>query len=442
MMIVTLALPVSVRAQYYSVNVDYKTMEAMSEAFTAENAMEALHNENLQKIYESYKAAEVASAGIFASKYLDRKALTSLNLWDDRNENYYYTRIYNIVARRIIPKTVQCAELMIEDPATAIYWGSYLLKTCEDVKSLCKQFESVVTNSRLSFQDIAFVEIANELKEVFNITNLGGVDWENLFEHLGDDIEGAFSMEGLQHDLDNLIGKGVGLASAGYNNGINQLLQGTGFGGTFQDKLGSILTLPDNATGMYTRFKNLSTTQLLTKLAGENNVADILNLENYNLTSWITDYCNAAQGQYYTQRVYIYRRDKGSVSICNYYPPTDDDAILYGDHWYRIDTTDPNFSPSSSQREAALLNSENHAGWSRSRVQQMNQSNDGNTYSISYYSSSFTLSRSKSGQYAKAYAYDIHVNKSWDIKEEVYEEVFDSYSMDWNTFMATILSNK
>ena len=437
-MIVTLALPVSVRAQYYSVNVDYKTMAAMSEAFTTENAMEALHNENLQKIYDSYKAAEVASAGIFASKYLDRKALTSLNLWDDRNENYYYTRIYNIVARRIIPKTVQCAELMIEDPATAIYWGSYLLKTCEDVKSLCQQFESVVTNSRLSFQDIAFVEIANELKSVFNITNLGGVDWKNLFEHLGDDIEGAFSKEGLKNDLDNLISKGVGLANAGYNNGINQLLQGTDFGGTFQDKLGSILTLADNATGMYDEFKNLSTTQLITKLAGESNVADILNLENYNLTSWITDYSNAAQGQYYTQRVYIYRRDYGSVSLCDYYPPTDDDAILYGDHWYRIDTKDANFYPSSSQREAALQNSENHAGWSRSRVQQMNNSNDGNTYSISYYSNSYILSKSKSGQYAKAYAYDIHVNKSWDIKEEVYEEVFDSYSMDWNTFMATM----
>ena len=92
------------RAQYASINVDYKTMEAMSEAFTTEAAMEALHNENLQKIYDSYKAAEVASAGIFSSKYLDRKALTDLNLWDDKKENYYYTRIYNIVTKRIIPK--------------------------------------------------------------------------------------------------------------------------------------------------------------------------------------------------------------------------------------------------------------------------------------------------------------------------------------------------
>ena len=91
----------TVRAQYASINVDYKTMEAMAEAFTTEAAMEALHNENLQKIYDSYKAAEVASAGIFSSKYLDRKALTNLNLWDDKKENYYYTRIYNIVTKKL-----------------------------------------------------------------------------------------------------------------------------------------------------------------------------------------------------------------------------------------------------------------------------------------------------------------------------------------------------
>lgn len=85
----------TVQAQYASVNVDYKTMEAMSEAFTTEAAMEALHNENLQKIYDSYKAAEIASAGIFSSKYLDRKALTNLNLWDDKKENYYYSKQEN-----------------------------------------------------------------------------------------------------------------------------------------------------------------------------------------------------------------------------------------------------------------------------------------------------------------------------------------------------------
>ena len=81
-------------------------------------------------------------------------------------------------------------------------------------------------------------------------------------------------------------------------------------------------------------------------------------------------------------------------------------------------------------------NSENHAGWSRSRVQQLNNSNDGYNYSINYYSSAYILSKKKSGQYAKAYAYEIHVTKSWYREEVKYEDVFDSYSMDLTTFKA------
>lgn len=435
-MVLTLALPVSVRAQYYSINVDYQTMASMSEAYTTENAMEMLHNENLQKIYDSYKAAEVASAGIFASKYLDRKALTNLDLWNSEQENHYYKRIYNIVSRRIIPKTIQCAELMVKDPATAIYWGSYLLKTCEDVKSLCQQFESVVTNSSLSFRDIAFVEISDQLKSVFNITNLGSVDWKNLFEHLGDDIENAFTEENLKADLDNLISKGVGLAGAGYSNGVSNLTQGSNFNGSLQEKLGSVLTMVDNASNMYGEFKDLSTGQLLTTLMGEDNISNLFKASDYNLTRWITDYKDAAQGQYFTQRVYIYRRDYGSEKLCSYTPPTDDNSILYGDHWYRINTTDPHFIPSYTQSEAALQNSENHAGWSRAKVRELNNADPNYSYSIGYTQSAYVLSKSKSGQYAKAYAYSINVTKSWDIWETVYEDVFDSYSMDWNAFMA------
>ena len=99
----------------------------------------------------------------------------------------------------------------------------------------------MVTNSSLSFKDIAFVEISDQLKTVFNITNLGSVDWKNLFEHLGDDIENAFTEENLKADLDNLISKGVGLAGAGYTNGVNNLMQGSNFNGSLQEKLGRTL---------------------------------------------------------------------------------------------------------------------------------------------------------------------------------------------------------
>lgn len=434
-MVLTLALPVGVRAQSYSINVDRKTMEAMSEAYATEAAMEALHNENLQKIYESYGAAEVATAGIFSSKYLDRKALTNLNLWKSEDENYYYKRIYNIVSKRIIPKMITCAGMMVEDPSTAFYWGSYLLKTTEDVQSLCQQFESVVTNSTLSFKDIAFLEISDEFKKIFNITQLGDVDWKDIFDHLGDDIKGAFSKESLEHDFDQLIEKGVGLASAGYSNGMGQLLNGTDFGGTFIDKMRSVVSLASNASSIYDQYKDMSASAILSSVVDKDNISGLFKLSDYNLTNWIDDYSDKSEGRYYTQRVYIYRRNYGSEQLFSYRPPTGNDDIIYGSHWYRINTTDPNFWPSSSQAEAILSNSESHAGWSREKVRQMNNSGDGYTYNITWYRSSYTISK-KGKQYSKAFAYNIDVTKSWDIKEDVYEAVFDSYSMDWNTFMA------
>ena len=73
--LLTLALPVSVKAQYYSVNYDQKTVAEMAASFNAEAATEMYYAEQLSKIHESYQAAEVAAAGIFTSKFLDRKAL-------------------------------------------------------------------------------------------------------------------------------------------------------------------------------------------------------------------------------------------------------------------------------------------------------------------------------------------------------------------------------
>ena len=112
-----------------------------------------------------------------------------------------------------------------------------------------------------------------------------------------------------------------------------------------------------------------------------------------------------------------------------------DSSILNGGEWTRFETTDPDFYPNASQREQALANSERYAGWSRSRVQQLNNQNDGYTYSINYWQNGYIISRGGK-QTKKAYAYEIHVKKSWNREEVVYEEVFDSYSMDLNTFKA------
>lgn len=422
-------------AQYYSVNYDKRTVAEMTAAFASEAATEAYYAEQVAKIREYYQAAEVAAAGIFTSKFLDRRALTDLGLWTSSTENYYYRRIYNMVSAKIMPKIWTVAGMMLRSPQNALYWGSYLYKVCEETKTLCYQFESIVTNSRLSFRDIAFLEINQELAAILKLSELGDVDWKNLLDNFSD-IGSNFTKDNLKTDIDNLYAMGVSLASAGAGNAVSSIVGNSNFNGTLMDKTSSVIEIAENTYDLYNNLSTNAGNTLLQFVGGQEGIANLFSLSNYNTTAWITDYAREGMGQYYTQRWYIYSVDQGSEKLCDYYPPTDDDAILYGDHWYRISTTDPDFYPSSSQREAALQNSENHAGWSRSRVQQLNNSNDGYNYNISYYSSAYILSKKKSGQYAKAYAYEIHVTKSWYRQEVKYEDVFDSYSMDMATFRA------
>lgn len=425
-----------IHAQYYSVNYDARTVAAMAAAFGTEAMAESYYREQVDDILKHYTAAEVAAAGIFASKFLEHKALSDLGIWSSSTENYYYRRIYHIVAEKIMPKIWVVAKLMLRSPQTAIHWGSYLMKVCDDTKNLCMQFESIVTNSSLSFKDIAFLEINREVAALLNLSELGGIRWEQLMDNLAR-VPENFTKEHLAGDLDKLYEMGVGLATSGVENLGDALLQTSAFHNLIGGKISEIGNLYDHYGDLFEQAENGVGDLLLDMVGGADNVAGLFDFGNYDLTSWMTDYLDEGMGNYYTQRWYIARREQGSVALCDYYPPTDDNSILNGSAWTRFQTGDANFYPNASQREQALANSEHHAGWSRSRVQQLNGSNDGNTYSISYRMQSYIIKKGKK-QTKKAYAYEIHVTQSWNRETVVYEEVFDSYSMDLNTFKAQL----
>lgn len=419
-------------AQYANVNYDPKTVAAMAAAYGAEAGSEAYYNEQVKKILEKYTSAEVAAAAIFSSKFLDRKALTDLGIWSSSTENYYYRRIYRMVASKIIPKILVVARLMLEQPQNALYWGSYLMKICDETKALCMQFESVVTNSRLGFSDINFLMLAPEVRQLFEFAQYNLVNWDNMQRMLSE-APSHFTKENLRADVENMYQIAVGIASSAAQDIMNEVLRGSDFNGLMQGKITGIYDAVVSCERVYGNINNLTAGRILDIVGSPENVHRLFNIAEYDIARWTTDYVDRADGQYYTQRWYIYRREAGSETVCNYNPPTDDNSILYGTPWYRVNTTDPNYYPTSTVVEAALSNSENHAGWSRARVNQLNQQDDRYRYSINYWRNGYVLSRGNR-QYAKAYAYSITVTKSWDWKEEVYEDVFDSYNMDLATF--------
>ena len=322
--------------------------------------------------------------------------------------------------------------MMLRSPQTALYWGSYLFKVCHEVETLCMQFESIVTNSSLSFRDVVFLQLAPQFQPLFDLADGGSVDWRRFFDDLGS-IPNHFNKEDLKSDVNTLYDMGVSIAGAGAENMMETLLGGSSFNDIAKGNVTAIVNAAESSYGFYKALEHDLGGTLLSMVGAPENVARLFSIDSYNMTSWMTDYLRETMGQYYTQRWYIYRRDSGSETLCDYMPPTDDNSILYGGAWTRFNTTDADFYPSSAQTEQILSNSESYAGWSRNKVTQMNASGDGFHYSISYSRYAYILSK-KNRQYAKSYAYSIRVTKSWNRTEEIYEDVFDSYSMDLGTF--------
>ena len=307
-MCVSLTVATTLRAQYYSVNIDLKTAAAMQAAYASGAAGEAFYSEQVKSILEHYRGAETAAAGIFSSEYLKRRALTDLGIWESATENMYYRRIYNMVAARIMPKVWTVAGMMLRSPHNALYWGSYLMKVCHETKSLCMQFESVVTNSTLTFGDVAFLQIREEIAEVFRLSTLGGVDFTALLDRFAD-VGDGITKEDLKEDLDNLYQKGVSIISAGAGNLAETVLQTSNFNDLFEGKLGAAITIAENYQALFESLKSNAGGTLYNILGGDAAVADLFDLSGYNIADWADDYARELMGQYYRQRWYIVGRE-------------------------------------------------------------------------------------------------------------------------------------
>lgn len=417
---------------FMKVNVDTRTVGAMTSEYAAAALAEGYYDEQVKDILAKYGVAEVAAAGIFTSKYMDRKAITDLGVWREGSENHYYRRIYRLVSTKIIPMIWGLSGQLLRYPHKSLYWGSYLVKVCSEVKSLCMQFETVVTNGTLSFNDIQFLELDPRFAAFMQFSKFGNADWELLLNDLTS-IPGNFTLDNLKEDVGTLYELGTQLATSGFGNLSEDIMGNSKFNSSFKDKAVATGEIVKN---VYDIYKNSDghVANLFKQYLGDNpTAADLFSISSYNLTSWVDDYMNEAAGTYYTQRWYIGRVESGSEMVAEYNPPEDDNNVMNGPQWLRFDTSNESFFPSSSQLEQVLSNSEGYAGWSRTRINQLNAKNDGYTYRMSKSLLAYRISKGNK-QTKKAYAYRIVITRSWYLSEEVYEEYFDSYKMDLATF--------
>ena len=439
----------TVSAGWHNINVDFTTITAMGTAYGVEGAEEGNTATALDSIFQHYKSGSIAMAGIFVSKKNDRDAMRNPGLFASE-ENYYYKRIYSLVKDGIMPKFITVAAKFLKYPENALYWGPYLLKTTSNVENLCKEFELVATNGKLSFKDIKFLVVSDDLKKLFDLAQLGNVDWKALLDKLGD-FGKDLSKDDLKKDMKHF---GDVIASAGQQTVDANLEKASKIGNIFHSSTDSIWMMYDKFRDTYEQVKNgANVKDLLMQVivtpdaAG---VARLFKIDDYNLTGYITNYLKELKGQYYTQRWYIYTEDSGTKVICTYRPDSYEDRndSRWNTAWnHYISPKDNEYCHSLTTAEKNEIKNKANSlsGWNQEKVNVYNQNNPGHTCSITY-----TLNHEDRRESYKHgwgsthhkrhcfYSYSVKVVDSWYIKQEIYEETFDSQSMDKETFEAKL----
>ncbi len=421
-------MPIKALSSIVTINYDYKTIEAMSEAYSLERLEEALYLNAIDSIYRSYSSSEIATAGIYLSKYLDYKALSSSGILEDKEKNYYYKRIYTLVKEKIMPKIFSLSVLMLSSPKSAIYWGSYLSRTCNQVEQLCKQFEALVTNYTLSFKDIVFLKVIDEFKEAFSL-NKANLLIQNMIENfdaLGDEKEEDF----LSSSVDELYNLGIGIANLGSQDDFSSSSSYNLLLDFINKNLTKMLNTQDEVLSLFTSFSQEKQKEMLSSL-GINEAKDLFQVSPYDISSWTTNYLlDEEKNSFYTQTWSIYPVSQEKEIAYLYEPNTSIDNVSSSLEWIRLSSLT---NLSEDEKEMILSNSEEYSSLSRSFVEDLNLLEDG--YSYSFYSEEVAITLSND---LTAYAYKIWIEKTPIISSSVYEEIYDSYSMDLNVFLSLL----
>ena len=302
-------------AAYVHVDYDYEGATLAEAAYQSLAKAENLNVQSIVDILDHYTSAEVASAGIWLSKFLERKALKDEMIFSSA-ENHYYKVILFLVEKRITPRIIRIGSELLRYPEQFLYWGPFLFKTCEDVMNLCAQFEAIVTNGKKGFSGVNFVQLSPALQEYFDFSRLGNVNWQQVWDRITDFPTPRW--EDFREDFKELFGKvsPVNLAIAGEEDIRGRASH------IFDKFAEAPESIPDLFDQVQEAFHEVASGAAVKGIL-EGVIGDLkdslaferlFDIGSYNVGSYINNYISQLKGQFYTQRWYIYHLKEGSGS--------------------------------------------------------------------------------------------------------------------------------
>lgn len=305
-MMVTVGLARS-HATAVTVNYDAKTVDALTDVLQESLDLENEILAQLRTSMSAYTAAEVATAGLYAARRAEYYAYRDIGVFGSRNDNWYFRRICSIVGNGIMPKIWSVACLLVKRPECAIYWGPYLFKTTEEVRQLCYEFESAVTNGNCTFKDVlVFYVISDIFRGLFDFSKLGGIDWEQVFTSFSMP-DGELNREALEEDFLNFAGSGNNIVAAGLdsmfvkNSHVGQLLGG---------KAADITSMLTQYGPLFDELADNGFADTVESLLGGTDstaVARLLTLGEYNPDEYMNGARDSSGKTYYRQTWTIHR---------------------------------------------------------------------------------------------------------------------------------------
>jgi hypothetical protein len=294
---------------------DYKGASLAKAAYEALARAEAGNTGDINDLLNHYASAEVASAGIWLSKFLDRKALKDEMIFSSA-ENHYYKVILFLVTKRITPRLVSIGKYLLDYPEQFLYWGPYLYKTSDDVMNLCAQFEAIVCNGKKGFSSSDFFQISPALQEYFDFSKLGNVNWQETWDRITNFPTPKW--EDFREDFKELFSavSPVNLAIAG-----EESIKGNA--SHIFDRLAEApQSIPEMISQVQDVFQDLTSgaavKRVLEGVVGDLKdslaVTRLFDIGNYNIGNYVKDYVSQLKGEFYTQLWYIYRVEKTAGS--------------------------------------------------------------------------------------------------------------------------------
>lgn len=305
-----LSLSATVRANW---EYDYYGAMAWKAAFVSNLQAEKLNESSLREIMKHYKSAEIATAGIYASKLLERKAMKDAGLLASR-ENYYYRHIRMMVADRIIPRLYLVGKELLKHPDKALYWGPWLFKICNEIEQLCMQFECVVCNGKQTFNDINFLTVNRALLQYFDMSEYGDINWKEVWNDLCN-FPTNFKRRDIQADFKSVFGD----VTIVLDNEAERLPDHAehSFFEAIKEKPQDFQDILDSFNNVYEGITDGSMAKsILESVIGDLKdslaVDRLFAIDGYDIARYKYDYVTNPGKTYYTQRWYIYHTEGGN----------------------------------------------------------------------------------------------------------------------------------